>query len=139
MRYRRFVSGTLFPTHSMKMSEFIRDDIFYFCTEKNVRGVECQVSLSSSFLTITEVGSTKKRTIKIDDVIGCLCMRSQDKNGSQRSQNDENCSVFLCVYFYPLSKTFNSSLYRKRETALLRCCKFSSFVENCDLVSKYKN
>lgn len=118
------------------MSELIRDDTFYCCEDKNFQGVKCQVSLSSSCLLITETGNgNKKRTINIDDVIGCLCMRNQDTAENQR--NRDTSSVFLCVYYYPLSKTFKKNLYRKRETALLRCCKYSSFVENCDFVAKY--
>lgn len=121
------------------MSELIRDDTFYYCVgEKDFHGIECQVSLSSSCLLITETGNgNKKRTINIDDVIGCLCMRNHDATKNQRSENQDTNSIFLCVYFYPLSKTFKKNLYRKRETALLRCCKYSSFVENCDFVAKY--
>ena len=119
-----------------KMSEIIRDDTFYHCTEKNVRGVLCRVTLSSSELLITETDSHKERKIIIEDIIGCLCMKNPEVN-KNRSTNSDTDSVFICIYFYSLGKNFKNNLYRKRETALLRCCKYSSFVENCDLISKY--
>ncbi len=120
------------------MSEIIREDIFYYCVEKNVRGVECRVTLSPSSLTITETESgNKPRTINVDDVIGCLCMRNKDPDDDPRHRNQQDTtSVFLCIYVYTLSKNFKKSLYRKRETALLRFCKYSSFVENCDHIAK---
>ncbi|XP_046644308.1 sphingosine kinase 2-like isoform X2 [Daphnia pulicaria] len=123
------------------MSNILQDDIFYYCEEKNFRGIECRVSLSQFNLTITETGSgNKKRTINVDDVIGCLCMRNQDPNEGSRNPEQDTVSVFLCVYFYSLSKTdFKKSPYRKRETALLRCRKYPAFVENCDHVAKWQS
>jgi len=120
------------------MSDIIQEDIFYYCEEKNFRGIESKVCLSQLSLTITETGSgNKKRTINVDDVIGCLCMRNQDPNEGQRNHEQDTVSVFLCIYFYSLSKNFKKSPYRKRETALLRCHKYPSFIENCDHVAKY--
>lgn len=120
------------------MSDIIRDDTFYYCEEKNLRGVACKATLSNSTLTITEAeNGNKQRTVNVDDMIGCLCMRNQDHE-NQLSQEQDTISVFLCVYYYSLSKNFKKSPYRKRETALLRCQKYSSFVENCDYVAKYQ-
>ena len=116
----------------------ILSDIFYLCTDKNLNGIECQVTMSQDCLTITETANgNKSRKIIIDDVIGCLCMKNQEKNGNRSNQNSDAVSIFLCIYFYSLSKSFKKSPYRKRETALLRCCKYSTFVENCDHVAKY--
>ena len=122
-----------------EMSDIIRDDTFYSCVEKNFRGVECRVTLSPSCLTIAETGSANKsRIFVLDDVIGCLCMRNKDP-ADQRNQNQQDAaSAFLCVYVYTLSKNFKKSVYRKRETVLLRFCKYSSFVENCDHIAKYE-
>jgi hypothetical protein len=120
------------------MSDIIQDDIFYFCEEKNYRGTECKVSLSQFSLKITETASgDKERTINVDDVIGCLCMRNQDSDEGKRNHEQDTVSVFLCVYLYSLSKDFKKSAYRKRETALLRCQKYPTFVENCDHIAKY--
>ncbi|KZS21751.1 Sphingosine kinase 1 [Daphnia magna] len=121
------------------MSDTIRDDTFYYCEEKNLRGVACKATLSHSTLTITEAeNGNKQRTVNVDDMIGCLCMRNQDHE-NQLSQEQDTISVFLCVYYYSLSKNFKKSPYRKRETALLRCQKYSSFVENCDYVAKWQS
>lgn len=121
------------------MSNIIQDDTFYSCEEKNLRGTECKVNLSQSTLTLTEIGNgSKQRTISIDDIIGCLCMRNQDRHENQQSHEQDTVSVFLCVYFYSLSKDFKKSPYRKRESALLRCQKYTSFVENCNHVAKFE-
>lgn len=121
------------------MSEVLRDETFFYCTGKNFRGVESRVILTSSSIVIKEANNAKKEhQVLIEDVIGCLCMKNPDANDSQQQSNGDANSVFLCVYFYPLCKNFKNDVYRKRETALLRCCKYSSFVENCDLISKYE-
>ena len=94
------------------MSDIIQEDIFYYCEEKNFRGIESKVCLSQLSLTITETGSEKKkRTINVDDVIGSLCMRNQDPNEGQRNHEQDTVSVFLCIYFYSLSKNFKKQFW----------------------------
>ena len=123
------------------MSDVIIKDTFFYCasSKNNYQGTESLVKLTPSTLIIEAVAENKKViTVKVDDVIGCLCMRNKD-DGETRSRfpNEAAISVFLSVYHYSLSKTFKKTPYRKRETALLRCCKHRTFEENCEVIAKY--
>ena len=125
-----------------KMSDLIVQDNFYCCSSNrdNYRGFECLVSLTPSKLSIESVGEGKKKsiTIKIDDVVGCLCMKNKVNSREERGRfpNEGAISTFLSIYFYSLTKTFTKSLTRKRETVLLRYCKHTTFPENSEVIAK---
>jgi hypothetical protein len=126
------------------MSETILVDetSFYLCdsSKKDRVGLRCRVSLTSSDLTVSGLSSNinetniKEQVFNIEDITGCLCMR-EDSN----IQNEESSSVYLTVYLYTLSKTFSRSIYRKRETILLRYQKSNNFQENSNEITKYQN
>ena len=123
-------------------ADVILNDPFYLCTpSKNYIGQECRVILSQSSLAIeasSDVSSVKNRKIPIENLVGCLCMKNDSSNNQHNKNNQDNPnSVFLSIYFYSLVKTFTKNEYRKRETILLRCCKYSSFEENCNIISRY--
>ena len=127
----------------MEAANVILNDPFYLCIpSKNYIGQECRVILSQKSLVIqasSDVSSVKNREIPIANLVGCLCMKndSSDQQHSSRSNNQDNPkSVFLSIYFYSLAKSLTKNEYRKRETLLLRCCKYSSFEENCNIISR---
>lgn len=124
------------------MSDVIVSDTFYYCTspKNNYQGTNCQVSLTPFSLTIQYSNENESKSIKIEDVIGCHCMRNKVNNWvyQNHSSNNHANSVFLSLYFYGLTKSFTKSLYRKRETVLLRFCKHATFEENCEVIARYE-
>lgn len=116
--------------------KIILSDPFYLCSStKNYNGQECRVILSQTCLAIqasSDVSAVKNREIPIENLIGCLCMKNSDSS----NQGNAN-SVFLSVYFYSLAKNFKKNQYRKRGSILFRSCKYSSFEENCNVISQY--
>jgi len=126
----------------MEAANVILNDPFYLCIpSKNYIGQECRVILSQKSLVIqasSDVSSVKNREIPIENLVGCLCMKNDSSHQhSSRSNNQDNPnSVFLSIYFYSLAKSLTKNEYRKRETLLLRCCKYSSFEENCNIISR---
>lgn len=118
------------------MGDVILEDNMHLCSSKDYTGIECRVSLSPSALLITplkEQYATKAKALKLEDVIGCLCMKHQQTTEADvhTSHNIRQnlASVFLNVYSYYLSKTLRSHI-RKRDSVLLRYGKHSSFADN---------
>lgn len=124
-------------------NEAVMSEKFFLCTAKDLRGLECEVTLSptsiNASLQSNPSRNAKNSLLATEDIIGCLCMKSapttnQNRQDSSSSQNP--CDVYLSVYAYILSKSFKKTPYRKRETMLLRCEKHSTFEENCEVVAR---
>lgn len=121
-------------------SEILIKDTFFYCAspKNNYQGIESLVKLTPSSLVIEALaGNNKAISVKVDDIVGCLCMRNkEDAESRNRFPNEAAISVFLSIYYYSLAKTLNKKPYRKRETILLRCAKHTTFEENCEVIAK---
>lgn len=135
----------------------VLQETFYILSKKNT---VYRVKLSEKGLSLVKEsnGNTKSETIRLDDIIGCRCMRSKCKPGpscacrpsarkdlkeadkdEKPTQDKSDISAYLYIYAYVLKKyKVTSGVKRERMTITLRFRSFDKFEENMREAQKWR-
>ncbi|XP_066992141.2 sphingosine kinase 1 [Anabrus simplex] len=129
------------------MEGVVLEETFYILSKKNT---VYRVKLTEKGLSLQKEsnGSTKIETIRINDIVGCRCMRSKRRSGAScvchpsarrvvedhsgsGEQDDTDISAYLYIYAYVLKKyKVKSGVRRERMTITLRFRSFDRYDDN---------
>lgn len=135
----------------------VLQETFYILSKKNT---VYRVKLTEKGLSLVKEsnGNTKSETIRLDDIIGCRCMRSKckpgpscacrpsgrkdlkevDKDEKPGAQDKSDISAYLYIYAYVLKKYKVTGVKRERMTITLRFRSFDKFEENMREAQKWR-
>ncbi|KAK7793386.1 hypothetical protein R5R35_009266 [Gryllus longicercus] len=135
----------------------VLEETFYILSKKNT---VYRVKLTEKGLSLQKEsnGNTKIETIRINDIVGCRCMRSKRKTGAScvchpsairrnglrvveensGEQDESDISAYLYIYAYVLKKYKMKGQRRERMTITLRFRSFDKYDDNMREAQKWR-
>jgi sphingosine kinase len=135
----------------------VLEETFYILSKKNT---VYRVKLTEKGLSLQKEsnGSTKTEIIRMNDIVGCRCMRSKRSAGScachpnairrnnlrvveenSSEQDEKDISAYLYIYAYVLKKyRVKSGQKRERMTITLRFRSFDKYDDNMREAQKWR-
>ncbi|XP_049862628.1 sphingosine kinase 2-like isoform X1 [Schistocerca gregaria] len=136
----------------------VLEETFYILSKKNT---VYRVKLTEKGLSLQKEsnGNTKTETIRINDIVGCRCMRSKRRSGkscachpssnkrndlrvveeNSSEQDETDISAYLYIYAYVLKKIkMKSGQKRERMTITLRFRSFDRYEDNMKEAQKWR-
>ncbi|KDR14977.1 Sphingosine kinase 2 [Zootermopsis nevadensis] len=136
----------------------VLEETFYILSKKNT---VYRVKLTEKGLSLQKEsnGNTKIEVIRIDDIVGCRCMRSKRRSGgscachpnairrnnvrvveeNSSEQDEKDVSAYLYIYAYVLKKyRVKSGQKRERMTITLRFRSFDKYEDNMREAQKWR-